>query len=91
MEISPCFILIQKRESEASNIECFMESNGNSPAGNRFHTGLDFFVYHVTFSQKNVKDVMENNGNRWPRNDTRICFLSLACFVPRCKIRFHSF
>ena len=77
MEISPCFILIQKRASEACNIDCFMESNENSSGGNRSHTGL-FFVHHAIFSHKNAKNVMENIGNRWPSKDTRIDFLSLS-------------
>ena len=62
MEISPCFILIQKRKSEACNIECFIESNENSFGRNRSYTGLVFFAYHITFSHKKCE---KRDGKYW--------------------------
>ena len=49
METFPCFILIQKRESEACIIECFMESNGKSSGGNRLQAGLVFLFLMLFF------------------------------------------
>ena len=66
-----------------------MESNRNSFGGSRFHTGLVSLFTMLLFYTKDVKNMMENIGNRRAWKDTRIGFLSLACFVRRCKIRFH--
>ena len=60
MEISPCFTLIQRRESGACNIKCFMERNGNSFEGNKY-AGLVFCIY-ATFSNKKCEKC---DGKYW--------------------------